>query len=251
MTIVKDQNTPPRDQGSGAFQNQLAWVVFAVSAAGIIYSAWVASVDNNSKREIFNILVPLFGTWVGTILAFYFSKENFESANANLRQLVDKITPEQQLQKTSVSQVMKIRSAIKGITLLAGENDDAITIGRLKEVLDKGSTRVPIFGPGDLIKYVVHDSTLTKFIADKALSPTGFDPATVKFSEFLSYKIGNEEISTIVKKIAFVKSDATLADARAAMLAIKGCQDVFVTKNGRATEQVDGWLTNTDVTRDL
>jgi hypothetical protein len=43
---------------------------------------------------------------------------------------------------------------------------------------------------------------------------------------------------------AFVGSEGTLADARAAMEAVRNCYDVFVTESGNAQEPVLGWITD-------
>jgi hypothetical protein len=41
-----------------------------------------------SAQLLVSSLLPVFGTWVGTVLAFYFSKENFEAANRGTIDLV-------------------------------------------------------------------------------------------------------------------------------------------------------------------
>lgn len=236
------------------FKNQLAWIVFLVSAGGILLTAHGAVITGDqslTKREVFNILVPLFGTWVGTILAFYFSKENFESANNSVRQMAAQLTPEQAMQQTSVRQVMKMRGAIKAVVMALGSDEDKVTLKTLREVFDKGNSRAPILGPGDTIKYVIHDGTLAKFVADKALSQTGSVTDATKLSDMLPHKIGNEDFKSIVTKFACVGLNASLDDARNAMLAVKGAQDVFVTKTGRPDEAVEGWLTNVDFARSL
>lgn len=238
------------------FKNQLAWAVFLVSAAGILIAAYIASLPANGatpvdKREIFHVLVPLFGTWVGTILAFYFSKENFESANESVRRMAARLTPEQAMQQTSVRQAMKLRGAIKAVMLAAGEDDDKVTLKALRDVLDSGNSRVPVFRAGDVAKYVVHDSTLAKYIADKAMTEPGSVSDATKLSEMLGHRIGGEDFGSIVSKIAFVGLDASLQDARDAMLAVKGAQDVFVTRTGKPGEPVEGWLTNSDFAREL
>jgi hypothetical protein len=236
-------------------QNQLAWAVFLVSTGGILIVAYWASHGESpaaARKEIFGVLVPLFGTWVGTILAFYFSRENFERANATVNRMVEKLTPEQELLKTAARQVMKSRSAIRGIVLDKDVTETTVTLKTLYDFLGKGLTRIPVFGPGDTIKYIILDSTLAKFVAERTISRQAeFDPATFTLAQFLAAKIADENVSAIVKKFAVVKTDVTLADARTAMLAIEGARDVFLTKNGTALEPVEGWLTNTDITRDL
>jgi hypothetical protein len=46
-----------------------------------------------------------------------------------------------------------------------------------------------------------------------------------------------------------VKRQATLAEAKSAMVARPGCSDVFVTAGGNLNESVQGWLTNVDIAR--
>ena len=43
---------------------------------------------------------------------------------------------------------------------------------------------------------------------------------------------------------AVVKEDVNLAICKQAMDLIQGCQDIFVTKNGKRDEPILGWLTN-------
>lgn len=256
MTTTTDE--PDSGEGRGwlqvRFKNQLAWTVFLVSTGGILFAAYLAGSGDASapsRREIFNILVPLFGTWVGTILAFYFSKENFESANESVRKMAARLSPEQAMRQTSVRQAMKLRGAISAVVLAADGGDDAVTLKTLREVLDKGNSRVPVFRAGDIAKYVVHDSTLAKFIADKAMRDPGSVSDATTLAEMLAHPIGGEDIKSMVGRMAFVGLDASLADARDAMLAVKGAQDVFVTRSGGSGEAVEGWLTNSDFAREL
>jgi hypothetical protein len=49
--------------------------------------------------------------------------------------------------------------------------------------------------------------------------------------------------------IAYVARDRTLADAKSAMEAIPGCQDVVVTAGGAKAEPILGWISNVDIGR--
>jgi hypothetical protein len=247
------QNAEPVQTLKGAFQNRLAWVVFLVSTIGILSVAWfyARTGAQNSAREVFSTIVPLFGTWVGTILAFYFSRENFREANDAVNRAFAQLTPDQKLQQTSVRQVMKTRGATKVYDVPEGRSETNIRIAELLDLTGKGYSRVPIFAPGDVVRYIVHESLLNKFVAETAKTNPGFDLAALTLSDFLAHPAGDQTLKDWVSKKAFVKVDATLADARGAMLAIKGCQDVFVTQSAKPEEPVLGWLTNTDITRDL
>ena len=48
--------------------------------------------DGKSKSDaaqlVFGSVLPLLGTWVGTVLAFYFAKANFESAARHAKDLL-------------------------------------------------------------------------------------------------------------------------------------------------------------------
>ena len=53
----------------------------------------------------------------------------------------------------------------------------------------------------------------------------------------------------IRKAVAFINVDQMLADAKAAMDAVTGCQDVIVTQTGAPTMPIIGWIMNTDIGR--
>jgi hypothetical protein len=81
------------------------------------------------------------------------------------------------------------------------------------------------------------------------------DPGSVSdattLTEMLAHRIGDADVRSTVRRIAFVGLNASVAEARDAMLAVKGAQDVFVTRTGRPEEPVEGWLTNSDFAREL
>lgn len=93
----------------------IALVVLGTSLFGIIVlslKVLVAVPPSDPKenletaKTVFSSILPVLATWVGTVLAFYFSRENFESANRNVREMVKKITSMEKLQSVSVSEVM-------------------------------------------------------------------------------------------------------------------------------------------------
>jgi hypothetical protein len=238
-------------------KNYLAALVFVLSFVGLLLTAsWSLQEPLGPGREVFNVLSPLFATWVGTILTVYFTRENFKEANEAVNRIVDRLTPEQRLAQTPVRQAMKRRSSIKALQLKEGEDEKAILVGDLTALVGEGYSRVLIFTPRGTIKYVIHESTLNRFIADQSRlaeagqAPAG-SPSAAGLTELLSHQAGDQTIGEIAKRFVFVKEDATLADACAAMLAVKDCEDVFVTKNGKTDEPVLGRLTNSDITRDL
>ncbi|MBC8131004.1 MAG: hypothetical protein H7Y08_11880 [Rhizobiaceae bacterium] len=238
--------------GDAIFRRLLAIVIFLVSAGGILYLSAVLmakkDVSFEGAKDIFNVVVPLFGTWVGTLLAFYFARENFEIANQNVRELVAQVHPEQKGPQTQVRQMMKPRSVIKSIALKSSESEANVKLEEILKLTESGSTRVPIFDAAGIVKCMIHANTIHNF--EKSILPNKLERAML-LSDFMKQAINGNPIEALVTAMAFVRTDADMADALAAMTKVPGCQDVFVTANGKANEAVLGWLTNTDITQAL
>ncbi len=79
-------------------------------------------------KDILTIILPLVGTWVGTVLAFYFSRENFVAAAKQTADLVRQLTPEQRLQSIAVTEVMLDMSAETTTKLTLPTPEDAARI---------------------------------------------------------------------------------------------------------------------------
>lgn len=248
----------------------IAIAVLVISIGGIILLSLQmlsAAPSDNSKdkletaKTVFSSILPVLATWVGTVLAFYFSRENFESANRNVREMVDKITSMKKLQSVSVSKVqIPIRemtcfrfSAQKpevGQVLLRED-----LIGVLKE---KNRNRLPILDQNDKPQYVIHRSLIDRFLSETSLlpppppSPAG-TPATPIDIAKLTLKDMIESSSEETKKflrVSFgtVKETDSLADAKREMDREQGRLDVLVTKDGTANSPVLGWITNVIIT---
>src|SRR3990172_8572037 len=75
------------------FQEDLAkWVMLFVflSIPGIgipvLYAAFRLTAEQyGAGKDLLNILLPVFGAWAGTVMAYYFTRKNYESA-ANIAQ---------------------------------------------------------------------------------------------------------------------------------------------------------------------
>src|SRR5713226_1358319 len=94
-------NGPPNEWKSARF-----WLAIGVTIVSIIAVAVLAMqvIDHAKDKDIagnaqnvLNSVLPLLGTWVGTILAYYFSKENFEAATKSVTELAKQITPQEKL----------------------------------------------------------------------------------------------------------------------------------------------------------
>lgn len=198
--------------------------------------------QSNSAAAVFNALLPLLGTWVGTILAYYFSKENFEAANRAVTELAKTMTSDDKLKATRIKDKMIPFSQMFYKMLPA----NGIKLMKLIEELDKEKkgSRVPILTDKHYPAFVIHRSAIDRFLAQNAIA--NIDDVKAKL-EGLKLNDLLDEASLkqwTERSFAVVALEGNLVQAKAAMEAIPYCQDVFVTQNGTKDESVLGWITN-------
>jgi uncharacterized integral membrane protein len=248
---MADNGQQPGTPAVDRTRNLLAYVVLFVCAIGIIVFATVAilAADNRDAitRLVFVSVLPLFGTWVGTVLAFYFTSRNLEAATASTRSLTEAsarlagvATP-----TTLVRERMIPWAEMKVFTLTDAEAKDVtqVPLDKLWAELEKlrPRDRLPLVGPDRTLKGLVHGSLLTGYAARlTGQIPTVLQGKTVK-------NLSDEEKKLLLETVAFVAADATLNEARTRMRVVPRCHDVIATDTGVATEPVLGWLTDSDL----
>jgi hypothetical protein len=240
------------------FTNALAYFVILLAFAGILGLSWVvlsAKKDLETAKYVFAAVLPLLGTWVGTVLAHYFQKENLNAATQSITTLVSKVTGNEKLQSIPVKNVMIRPDKIETLPdPLLNKDDKDISLSELTKHLREGTKRdrLPIFkhnqktGPAER---VLHRSIVEKFIAQKAVE----NPPTKPIDQLTLEDLMNDRTLGAVVRGSFglVKADGTLADAKsemdkasAALGSAGNCYDVFVTDTGKPDEIVIGWITN-------
>lgn len=220
-----------------------ALILTAVSVA-LIFTAADGTSRADAAEKAFTMLVPLVGTWVGTVIAYYFSGDNFQRASDSVSELVTKVTDDR-LRTIIVRDAMTKRANITAVELAAG--DDGAKVNLQKDVLGLLTarvTRVPVLDDQGRGRFVIHDSLLYKFKSAAADAGT-FDPAKTTLKDFLDF--GGGELRKAVSALAYVGPSSTLAEAKSRMESIPGCQDVYVTDSGDDKGAVVGWLTNTKI----
>ncbi len=233
---MENNTTVPVDPS----RNLIAKII--LYGSGIILSVIVVLVvliayDKSTKpdtavsivKEVFNALLPVVASWVGTVIAFYFGKENFESASRQLNSMVSKITPDM-YKDVPVKQVM-----IDYDTMLKYCNgSDSTLLGALENDFNNNSdkSRLPVVDKNKNPLYILHKDEFNNLIqADAANS-------NKPISSFNQYGYKQPQGFVVIAE------NATLKDAQQAYASIATCQDVFVTKGGTATEPLLGWLTD-------
>lgn len=229
------------------------WGTIFIAIIGVTFAIIALFVDKDRVKEAFSIvqyvigvLLPLWGTWIGTVLAYYYSKENFESANKSVQQIVDKITTDKKLQTIKAKDVM---IPLDKLIFQEMKSDETLAKFKLKDdcldfVKSNGIKRVIIMDENRCAKYVIHRDLISFFLADYSLQ--GNPVADLTLQDM--YDNANADVKTTMDNcILFVNENATLFEAKELMNKTRTCQDVFVTTSGVATEPVLGWITNVTV----
>src|SRR5215208_905627 len=93
--------------------------IVAISAAG--------KTRAETSRLVFSSVLPLLGTWVGTVLAFYFARENFQAATESTLRLAGIETA------TPVTQVMVREADFVTYDLGASETAADVPLSSVRE----------------------------------------------------------------------------------------------------------------------
>src|SRR5665647_1346053 len=114
--MKKEQPEVPTEKlTSWASRNLIALIITGLVVGVTVYIA-IYILYNPVKNDdgsisvnfpfIGQTLLPLWGTWIGTVLAFYFGKANFEAATKSYQDVIKNMSPEEKIAKLLVKDVM-------------------------------------------------------------------------------------------------------------------------------------------------
>ena len=149
--------------------------------------------------------------------------------------------------KRPVKGEMIKRSEIQCYRLQKGETPDQVNLRTIYALLRPRVTRIPVLNADDSLNCLIHQSLLYQFISQESIDAVEEDPPKPLDFEDLTLEklLASDEVRKMAQNmVAFVGPDATIADAKAEMDRIDGCQDVVVTQSGERNSPVIGWLTN-------
>lgn len=237
----------------GSFRFNLAkWIIaFVFSVTGILgITGLFLGVRANGAgfsavKDIFGILLPVLSAWAGTVLAFYFSRENFEAAARNTSALVRQLTAEEKLKSTPALSVMiPIEQAVK-LNLTVPETSIKLKADILDAILDKEKKeRLPILDAAGIVKYMAHRSLIDRFIVQAAAN--GKEIANLTLADMMADGYFKEVLEGSFRAL---RDTANLAEAKAMIDNIKTCSDVFITQDGTVNTKAIGWITNVMITQ--
>jgi hypothetical protein len=244
-------NQTPNGPNSWQGRAVLAAVVILVTIAALAVLAAIAIVSNEQNAvTLFNILLPVMATWVGTVLAFYFGRESFESAseqvrstNAQLVQLAQ--STQQEIARQPIMQVVRPIADMTYEQLGGNRTPATVTLAELRGKITDVITRMPVLTADLKPLYMIHASQIDKYLSDPQ------HPDTRTLEQFIDDEAQAGMFYDAQRGFALLAETASVADAKQSLEAVATVQDAFVTAKGTADEPLLGWVSNTRLSRYL
>jgi hypothetical protein len=220
------------------------WALGAVTILGVAAMITVAKAKApesfSQVKDILALLLPVIGAWVGTVLAFYFSRENYQTATENNAAMLN-LTMEERLKRISAEDAMISMPDADALRSDAAEE----TLVLKNDILDSGPlssgrNRLPILHVDGRARYIVHRSMVDKFIAQQALAENPVDINALTLKDFLD----NDDFKALVTSFGAVRPEDSLSAVKQKMDSDPKCQDVIVTSDGSIGKPALGWITN-------
>lgn len=248
------------EQSDARNRERIALSVLIISIVAVtLVSLGVVLTANNRERasqRVMDSTLPLYGTWVGTILAFYFSRNAFEAASSAAARNVDVFQrvnsglvsapppPNNTLAKIS------LKSLANGL-VFCEDNTNKLLQDVINELELKDRYRIIVVDADkkyvDLVYRINASAFLTQAEGNPDPSPPGGSPVqplpTLKNYLDWRHSLGSKAQPIVV----FLPESATLADADAKLKETTGCRDVIVTTDGSKTSLVVVYVTDADI----
>jgi len=239
-------NTPPPPSGDNKTREVLSMTLVVLALSGIVLLSGATLLigrDIETAKWVFGAVMPVLGTWVGTVLAFYFSKENFNAAAQSVADMARQTSGIDKLRTIAGRDKMIPVSQIKSQALTPA----AAAAARLSDLLATfaGYERILLLNSGGgAVLYLIYRAEINAYLGEVALSTAAPkpDPATLTVQNLIDSSPRRTTLFT--SSFDFVAVTATLADAKIKMDKIDHCNDIFVTNTGGKDEPLLGWITD-------
>ncbi|GGA02728.1 hypothetical protein GCM10011497_36740 [Elstera cyanobacteriorum] len=249
-------------------QFKLAITVMSIAAGlmtvlvtGLLWAAARSGNPNDfldTGKLLLTAILPVVSAWVGTILAFFYSKENYLAASQGTLDAVKAVSA--RLASRKLRDVMMPKASVIAVTLgpsgVLGDLMCAQVVAGFETLTPQQQriNRLLFLRADGSCAAVLHRSIWNEMLAQVYQAPgksidLKADPLSALIDQ--SQPGGTGPWSAFLSRtLAFVGEAGSLADAKAAMAAVPNCQDVIVTRSGIPTEPMLGWISNVDITRE-
>ncbi len=235
------------EQSDSRNRERIALGVLIASIAAVFLLSVVVTVNANDKEKssqrVMDSTLPLYGTWIGTILAFYFSRNAFEAAssatarNATIfKQVNSGLVSAAPLSDNTLAKIL-LKSLANDLVFRQDDINKPLQ-DVVNELVSRDRYRVIVVNAER--KYV----DLVYRINASAFMQTPPSPAPT-LANYLEWRHAQGDKAQPV--VVFLPQNATLADADAKLKEIMGCRDVIVTTDGNDTSPVVAYVTDVDI----
>jgi hypothetical protein len=246
---------PSSAEGDSLLRGRLAPLVIGIGTVGILVVAVAALIGISVGRQqplepsvylgVFSTVIPVFATWVGSVIAFYFSNESFrQAAQASGALKGDADANEPITSPNRMIPLDKITSIVlKGPKKHpAGSSEDLNKAPVAGDVYPDKAEDVEIAD----ITWLLSNNTVSRLIIfDQNMVPVVIVrkklilelPAGAKVEQYLAK--GQNRADAV--NFRSIPETATVGEARVTASVYKTA-DLFVTKSGRLDEPIKGWV---------
>jgi len=242
---MKKQDTKEKEKTDRKPVSVTSWLALGITGT-VLLATFVIAICSmfgyKVEDNILQTLLPLWGTWLGTVLAFYFGKNNFDAATKSYQAVIAKLSPHEKMAQLLVKDYMVTLNEL--VYLAYDDEKDRKIYDILKYERFAPYNRFAVLDNQRVAKYIINRSLFNQFISsriDEDLSKEEIKDLT------LEYFLENCDETTkhiLENSFAVVSINATLLEAKMRMESKIDCVNVFITQNGLANEKVMGLITN-------
>jgi hypothetical protein len=206
-------------------------IAFAVLAAQLPYS--VGNKIDTLLMGLFGSVLPILATWVGTVIAFYFTNESYREAARVAQGGIETVKP-------TVAERMIFYDGIGRIEVDTRSDANTWRMDDIWNLMKEPVTRVLIFEKSKRSPiFIIRKSRIPgEWLDSEKKKWTGGD---VKVEDYRKWGDGSNGSDSI--RFEFVPISATLEHAKQVMRD-NNVADIFVTARGQKSDIVLGWLTD-------
>ena len=220
-----------------------------VNGVTIPQSVEMQKAQNENDRETLRWLTtatfPMFSSWIGIVLAFYFASGATRATNESYQKLLEdannKIVasgaqPDDKLKSLALS------SQAKGLTFY--ETDLRLSLALIKKKIEDATPRQRLLvlnKEDNSYHAIVTLSDISSYLVNPSSAGQGGDAGLISLEEYLSNRPKESE-----PLVAFSPQTESVYDARAKMLNQKA-NNLIVTENGESNSKVIAYLTSSDI----
>ncbi len=223
---------PYRSRSKDQLAGQILLFSFLVM---LILGIYAVASDKSHAMPIFNATLPVVTSWVGTVLAHYFGRRNFEAANRGIQEMAERLSVEQR-GAVSAGRIMRRMAEVVHITLDPA-SVASLTLATLCARFSASITRLPLLDRDGVVLYLVHESSINKFLS----SGGNID---MSFADFIAQqKAGGIEYG-LGSGFVVAGPSTPISSIKMNLEGSRGVQDAIITPNGAPNERALGWISN-------